>query len=78
MDPLLKIIASTFIVDVLNRDISPDQMSQELKKRSILLKTDQISDFLVNKGVPKDPKAVQQLIETPEVQKWARNMKLYA
>ena len=78
MDPLLKIIASTFIVDVLNRDISPDQMAQELKKRSILLKTDQISDFLVNKGVPKDPEAVQQLIETPEVQKWAKNMKLYA
>ena len=67
MDPLLKIIASTFIFDVLNRDISPDQMSQELTKRSILIKTDQISDFLVNKGVPKDPEAVQQLIETPEV-----------
>ena len=59
MDPLLKIIASTFIVDVLNRQIPPEQMAQELAKRSILLKTYQISDFLLKKGVPKDPEAVQ-------------------
>jgi hypothetical protein len=53
-------------------------MAQELKKRSILLKTDQISDFLLKKGVPKDLEAVQQLIMTPEIQEWAKNMKLYA
>jgi hypothetical protein len=30
LDPLMKIIASTFIVDVLNRQISEKQMAQEL------------------------------------------------
>jgi len=68
MDLLLKNIASTFIADVLNRDILPEKMAEDLTKRSILLNNDQISDFLLFKEVPKGPEAVKQIIETPEVQ----------
>ncbi len=59
LDPLMKIIASTFIVDVLNRQISEKQMAQELAKKGIQLRTEQIRDFIATYGVPKDPEAVQ-------------------
>ena len=58
-DPLMKITASTFIVDVLNRQISEQQMAQELAKKGIQLRTEQIGDFIATYGVPKDPEAVQ-------------------
>jgi hypothetical protein len=37
--PLMKFIASTIIVDVLNRQISEEQMAQELKEKGMDLGT---------------------------------------
>jgi hypothetical protein len=45
-DPLLKILAQTLIANVLNMQISAEQMSQELTKRGMPLQTEQIRDFL--------------------------------
>ncbi len=55
----MKIIASKFIVDVVNRQISEQQIAQELAKKGIQLRTGHIRDFIATIGVPKDPKAVQ-------------------
>ena len=38
--PLMKFIASTIIVDVLNRQISEEQMAQELKEKGLDLGTE--------------------------------------
>jgi hypothetical protein len=46
-------------------------MAQELAKKGIQLRTEQIRDFIATYGVPKDPEAVQLLMSTPEVRKWA-------
>jgi hypothetical protein len=58
------------ILDVLNRKVTEDQMARELLKRGIPLKSEQIRNFLLTQGVPKDLEAVQLLVCTPEVQEW--------
>ena len=59
LDPMMKIIASTFIVDILNYQLSEQQMAQELVKKGIQLRTEQIRDFIATQSVPITPEAVQ-------------------
>ena len=51
----MKIIASIFIVNVFNRQISEQQIAQELAKIGIKVRTEKTRDFIATYGVTKDP-----------------------
>ena len=52
IDPLLKILVSTMIVDVMNRQISHEEMAQKFSRKGLALRTEQIRDFITANGAP--------------------------
>jgi len=71
MDPLLKILVSTLIVDALNEQCTEEEMAQKLKRKGLALSTEQIRNFISTHGAPQNIEAVQPLLQTSEVQQWA-------